>query len=123
MPAQFSAAQKRAMAMRNARKSRFLVVKMMSREFGIRLYYLRTYRNYTQTKIAKILCLERSTYSKYEAGKTEPNLWTIKELARILDVDYSVLIDPVLSETEIADYEEHRKIFRGDKNDRIYDKK
>ncbi len=99
------------------------MVKMMSREFGIRLYYLRTYRNYTQTKIAKILCLERSTYSKYEAGKTEPNLRTIKELARILDVDYSVLIDPVLSETEIADYEEHRKIFRGDKNDRIYDKK
>ncbi len=63
-----------------------------------------------------MLRLDRSTYSKYEAGITEPNLRTIKELARIFDVEYGVLVDPVLSEEEIADYQEFRSRRKGDKN-------
>ena len=91
-------------------------VKTMSKELGIRLYYLRTHKDLTQTKVAEMLGLERSTYSKYESGRTEPNLRTIKELARIFKVEYGALVDPVLSDEEIADYQHFRSTHKGEKH-------
>lgn len=82
----------------------------MSRVFGIRLYSLRTNRtNYTQTQMAKLLHLERSTYTKYESGITEPSLQTLRNIKSVLNVSYDELLSEELSETEIIDYSIFRK--------------
>lgn len=82
----------------------------MSRKFGIRLYSLRTNRtNYTQTQMAKLLHLERSTYTKYESGITEPSLQTLRNIKKILNITYDELLSEELSETEIIDYSLFRK--------------
>lgn len=82
----------------------------MSRVFGIRLYSLRTNKtNYTQTQMAKILHLERSTYTKYESGITEPSLQTLRNIKSVLNVSYDELLSEELSETEIIDYNLFRK--------------
>lgn len=82
----------------------------MSRKFGIRLYSLRTNKtNYTQTQMAKLLCLERSTYTKYESGITEPSLQTLRNIKKILNITYDELLSEELSETEIIDYSLFRK--------------
>lgn len=82
----------------------------MSRKFGIRLYSLRTNRtNYTQTQMAKLLRLERSTYTKYESGITEPSLQTLRNIKSVLNVSYDELLSEELSETEIIDYNLFRK--------------
>ncbi|MBQ6412279.1 MAG: helix-turn-helix transcriptional regulator [Ruminococcus sp.] len=82
----------------------------MSRVFGIRLYSLRTNKtNYTQTQMAKLLRLERSTYTKYESGITEPSLQTLRNIKKILNITYDELLSEELSETEIIDYSLFRK--------------
>lgn len=82
----------------------------MSRKFGIRLYSLRTNKtNYTQTQMAKLLHLERSTYTKYESGITEPSLQTLRNIKSVLNVSYDELLSEELSETEIIDYNLFRK--------------
>lgn len=82
----------------------------MSRKFGIRLYSLRTNKtNYTQTQMAKLLRLERSTYTKYESGITEPSLQTLSNIKSVLNVSYDELLSEELSETEIIDYSLFRK--------------
>lgn len=82
----------------------------MSRVFGIRLYSLRTNKtNYTQTQMAKLLRLERSTYTKYESGITEPSLQTLRNIKSVLNVSYDELLSEELSETEIIDYDLFRK--------------
>lgn len=82
----------------------------MSRVFGIRLYSLRTNKtNYTQTQMAKLLRLERSTYTKYESGITEPSLQTLRNIKSVLNVSYDELLSEELSETEIIDYSLFRK--------------
>lgn len=82
----------------------------MSRKFGIRLYSLRTNRtNYSQTQMAKLLHLERSTYTKYESGITEPSLQTLSNIKSVLNVSYDELLSEELSETEIIDYSLFRK--------------
>ena len=78
----------------------------MSKEFGIRLYYLRTHKTgCTQYQVARHLHIDRSTYTYYECGKTEPSVKTLWELARFFGVSCDELLDPRISENELADYE------------------
>ncbi|MBQ9679711.1 MAG: helix-turn-helix transcriptional regulator [Ruminococcus sp.] len=78
----------------------------MSRIFGIRLYYLRKHKTtYSQTQIAKLLHLERSTYTKYECGVTKPSIQTLRKLKELFGVSYDELLDEELNETEIIDYD------------------
>lgn len=82
----------------------------MSRELGIRLYYLRTHKTeYTQQDMANLLHLDRSAYGCYELGRAEPKIHTVRKLAEIFEVSCDDIINPKLSETEIADYELSRK--------------
>ena len=58
-----------------------------------RLKYLRETREFTQSEIADILCIDRSTYSYYELGKTEPRLSSIMKLAKL----YGLSLDRMLA--------------------------
>ena len=46
----------------------------------------------TQQQVADTLNIDRSTYSYYETGKTEPNMDTIIKLAKIFDVNVGTLL-------------------------------
>ena len=77
----------------------------MSKEFGIRLYYLRRHKTvYNHTHMAEKLGISRSAYTRYETGDAEPSMATLQKLKEILGVSYDELLRMPLSEEEIADY-------------------
>lgn len=42
--------------------------------------------------MARRLGVDRSTYTYYETGKSQPNLKTLEKLCQILSVDYNTLL-------------------------------
>lgn len=46
----------------------------------------------TQQEVADYLSINRTTYTKYETGVTEPSITTINKLAELFSVDVSTLI-------------------------------
>ena len=60
------------------------------------LRHLRGYNAVTQREIADALCIDRSTYTYYELGETQPSLLMLVRLARLYDVttDYLLGIQP-----------------------------
>lgn len=90
---------------------------------------LRKEHGWTQQAVADMLGIERSTYTRYETGSTEPNFDILERLSQIFDVSTDILIGkssiptisgglriPVLGDvaagipieaiTDIVDYEE-----------------
>jgi len=59
---------------------------------GERIRELRTERGLSQQKIADILQIDRSNYSKYELGKLEPNNEMLVTLARFFNVSADYLL-------------------------------
>ena len=58
--------------------------------------FLKRIRNtagYTQQNIADLLGVDRSTYSYYETGKTEPNIRQLKKIARLYDLPLDDLVN------------------------------
>jgi transcriptional regulator with XRE-family HTH domain len=47
-----------------------------------------------QAAFATAMHVDVSTIGRWERGDTLPNAFYIRELARLLDVDYAILIDP-----------------------------
>lgn len=54
--------------------------------FGQRLRLLRDYREMTQQQVANFLNVDRSTYSYYENGKTEPSITVLMRMAELFSV-------------------------------------
>ena len=54
--------------------------------FHNRLKQAREYAGLTQSQVANLLGVAKSTYSGYETGKSEPSMNSIANLMRILDV-------------------------------------
>lgn len=65
----------------------------MSFEFGEHLKDLRFEKGYSQAEIAKMMCIDRTTYTKYETGKSQPDIEKLKKLCEIFEVDYNTLLD------------------------------
>lgn len=61
--------------------------------FGNNLQELRIRKGLTQQEVADELSLNRTTYTKYETGVTEPNLENMMRLARMFDVDFNTLVN------------------------------
>ena len=58
--------------------------------------FLRRIRNtagYTQKNIADLLGVDRSTYSYYETGKTEPNIRHLKKIAALYNLRLDDLVN------------------------------
>lgn len=63
----------------------------IQRNFIINLRFLRKKQEYTQQEIADRLGINRTTYTKWETGASEPGLKNIERLSNLLDVDYNTL--------------------------------
>lgn len=57
-----------------------------------RLRELRIKSGYTQSQIAKILNIDRSTYSYYEIGKTMPDVSSLLTLSKVFNISISELL-------------------------------
>ena len=57
-----------------------------------RLRELRIKSGYTQVQIAKILNIDRSTYSYYEIGKTTPDVTVLITLAKVFNIPIENLL-------------------------------
>ena len=88
----------------------------MSKELGIRLYYFRTHKaECSQRQIADLLGVERSTYTKYETGVSEPSLSSLIKLKHFFGVSYEELLESTPGDTDLADYDldKHQKSTSG----------
>lgn len=79
-----------------------------------RLRELRIKSGYTQNQIAKILNIDRSTYSYYELGKTTPDVSALVTLAKVFNISISELLADESTPPHVAD---------SGKSDYIYGKK
>ena len=64
---------------------------------------LKAYRLYvkmTQQAVADALDVDRSTYSYYETGKTEPSVETLYRIAKLFNTSVDILVDPHISFNE-----------------------
>ena len=59
---------------------------------GMRLRKFRKENGYSQSHIANVLGIERSTYTYYETGKTTPSISVLKLLAKIYNVSLMELL-------------------------------
>ena len=64
---------------------------------AIRLRELRKEKNMTQEELAKLINSTKANISKYETGKVEPNIETIRFFAEYFDVS----IDYLLGDTNV----------------------
>ena len=65
----------------------------MPTQFGYNLRELRIKKGYTQEDVAKRLHIDRITYTKYETGKSEPDLAMIENICQIFEVDYNTILN------------------------------
>lgn len=59
---------------------------------GQNLAYFRKLTGLTQQEVAEKLNLNRTTYTKYETGASEPSIEVLKQLADIFEVDVATLL-------------------------------
>ena len=61
--------------------------------FGEHLRFLRSaHTEKSQTEVARLLFIDRSTYSKYELGQTEPSIETLKRISEIFGISVDCLV-------------------------------
>ncbi|MDO4419899.1 MAG: helix-turn-helix transcriptional regulator [Ruminococcus sp.] len=75
----------------------------MSKQLGNKLSFLRSRNGFTQNQIAEQINVDRSTYSNYERAVTEPDVKTIKKLAKIFGVDVNELLSYADEKPRVAD--------------------
>ena len=61
-------------------------------EFGNTLREIRKHKGLSQDNMADMLNMSRSGYTKYESGVSTPNIQTIKEICKILNVSADYLL-------------------------------
>ena len=59
---------------------------------GKNLAFYRKMAGLTQQQVADALNLNRTTYTKYETGASEPGIEMLKRIAVVLDTDISLLV-------------------------------
>lgn len=67
--------------------------------FNDNLKKLRKICGFNQEDVSKVLGIDRSAYSYYESGKTEPNIKNLIKIARMFKVD----VDTVVGNSEYAE--------------------
>lgn len=74
--------------------------------FGRNISKYRRQCGLTQQQVADILNLNRSTYTKYETGISEPSIEILKNIASIFDIDYNAALGFETEEAVASDSSE-----------------
>lgn len=78
--------------------------------FAKNIHYLRKLRNITQDKMQALLTIERSTWSNYENGQTEPKIETLIRISNFFNVDIDAILLTDLQEVRFGQHEERQEI-------------
>ena len=70
---------------------------------GRNLVYYRRLEGLTQQQVAQQLSINRSTYTKYETGVSEPSISIIRQLAQLFHVTPGQLLADTLDDDAAAD--------------------
>jgi len=97
----------------NSKRGGFQLTKIRINE---RLRELRIKSGYTQNQIARILNIDRSTYSYYEIGKTTPDVSALMTLAKVFNISISELLEDESNAHPVADSHVKRDYVSGKKN-------
>lgn len=81
-----------------------------------RLRELRVKSGYTQSQIAKILNIDRSTYSYYELGKTTPDISVLVTLSKVFNIPINELLADESTPKSVAERGRIREYTAGKKN-------
>ena len=74
---------------------------------GRNMTYFRKLAGLTQQQVAEKLNLNRTTYTKYETGVSEPGIEILKQIADILNVDVaSLLAEEDTAKTDDSRYDD-----------------
>ena len=60
---------------------------------GERLRFLRTKNGFTQKQVSEALSIDRSTYTYYEIGKTNPDVHMLRKLSHLYNVSIDYLLE------------------------------
>ena len=72
--------------------------------FGEKLRYFRIERNLNQREFAKLLNRSFTSVCNWEQGNRIPKTETIKEIAKILNVDYTYFIDQLFQLSVLTNF-------------------
>lgn len=89
---------------------------MVKLRINERLRELRVKSGYTQSQIAKILNIDRSTYSYYEIGKTMPDISVLITLAKVFNIPINELLADESSPQAMTDVGLRLDYVHGKKN-------
>ncbi len=65
----------------------------LNKKIGQRIIDLRTKKGWTQSDLARACGKDRQAIEKLENGKVNPTLYTLYEIARVLEVSLTSLVD------------------------------
>lgn len=80
-------------------------IEVIQMKYGDRLRRLRESKKLSQQQIANILNIDRSTYARYELGKTQPDYDILQKLAKLYNVSIHYIITgecTIFTEKDIA---------------------
>lgn len=77
---------------------------VVSPTFGQNLIKFRNLCGFTQQQIADILNLNRTTYTKYETGVSEPSIEILKKIAAIYGVDANAILGDDTFTKSVSDF-------------------
>lgn len=63
----------------------------LSKKIGKRIAQIRERKGWTQSDLARALMRDRQSIERIESGKTNPTVFTLHEIATVLDVTISEL--------------------------------
>jgi putative transcriptional regulator len=65
----------------------------LNKKIGQRIVDLRTKKGWSQSDLARACGKDRQAIEKLENGKVNPTLYTLYEMAKVLEVSLTTLID------------------------------
>ena len=65
----------------------------LNKKIGQRIIDLRTKKGWSQSDLARACGKDRQAIEKLENGKVNPTLYTLYEMAKVLEVSLTTLID------------------------------
>lgn len=86
-----------------------------------RLRELRVKCGYTQSQVAKLLNIDRSTYAYYETGKTRPDISSLLTLSKIFNIPINELLADESVPRGVADSGSMDYIYGKKNSSRIFD--
>ncbi len=89
----------------------------LRKKFGTFIYEGRVKKKLYQREVAKEIGITQANYSQIERGVREPNLTTIMDICKVLDLDFSEFLETVTKRRKVpqryqtSDEEENLTMF------------